>query len=839
MKKQFLLLLTSFILFLLCLQSLLFSSDANKDHTIPLDERPSVEGEWGYRPANDFISGVNPPSFTWCPMKNITQWELTVREIDTNRIIYHRDEIDLSTHTPSVVFSSGKKLAWKYRGRDEKGRNSVWSQERNFMISPTAQTFPLPPRSELMSRIPKEHPRLFVRPELIEKYRLLARTTDHQEYEELVKQCDSILRNPPSTREPSKYPDHIKRGDEEWRVLWWGNREYTIKALDSAATLAFVWNIDGNRAYAEMARKILLDCAKWDPIGSTGFRYNDEAGMPYNYHFSRTYTFLHSFLTEEEREICRRIMAIRGEEMFRHLFIRKSQFWTPYESHANRAWHFLAEIGIAFYNEIPDAEKWIWYSINVFYSCYPVWSDDDGGWHEGVSYWQSYIWRVLYWTDIMKTTFRLNAFEKPYFSQVGYYAMYLMPPGRIGGGFGDLCNTTAASSLAPLLNVLALQAKNPYWAWYAEQITQRKPRITYFDFIRKSEEKISVKSPESLPTSRVFQGTGQVMMNTNLKDAKDNVQLLFKSSPFGGWSHGYDASNSFYFSAWNENLLINTGRRDIYGSEHHKYWMWSTRSVNGITVNGQGQYLHSLLAKGSILHFESNADYDYVVGQADEAYPAPINTEKKVDLMQYPREKALDSFTRSIIFFKKQSFFLVYDQLKAPVPSTFEYWLHAINPFQPTEVYFPKWESRTAKDRTVSKIWNSADLGTEEFLHQLKPVSDQHHIATRVDKVACSINMLLPENLTIVQTNQYDPNPRARIKTREYHLTFSTTEKSMDMTFLTAIQAWKVEEHQKVPAPIVHYSRLDNGLKVNIEFADGSKQTFVFLDVRDFEKSKL
>ena len=91
----------------------------------------------------------------------------------------------------------------------------------------------------------------------------------------------------------------MKRGSPEWKKLWWGNRTYTIAALDGAATLAFTRLLGGKEEYGQLAKRILLDCAEWDPQGATGYRYNDEAGMPYAYYFSRTYTFVHDLLTEE------------------------------------------------------------------------------------------------------------------------------------------------------------------------------------------------------------------------------------------------------------------------------------------------------------------------------------------------------------------------------------------------------------------------------------------------------------------------------------------------------------------------------------------------------------
>ena len=357
---------------------------------------------------------------------------------------------------------------WRYRGIDEDGNLSNWSRPRTFTVPERAAAMPMPPRDELLARIPKSHPRLFVRPEDMPELRKLAQGPMKSQFEQLVASSEQLLNNPPPTAEPKKYPAEMKNGSQEWKALWWGNRTYTIAALDGAATLAFTRLLGGKEEYGQLAKRILLDCAKWDPHGATGYRYNDEAGMPYAYYFSRTYTFVHDLLTPEEREICRRVMKVRGEEMYHHLC--PGHLWQPYSSHSNRAWHFLGEVGVAFLGEIEGADDWVWFAMNVFYNVYPVWSDDDGGWHEGVSYWSSYIGRFTWWADVMRAAIGINAFDKPYFAKVGYYPMYLMPPGKVGGGFGDGASRTRAANVVPLMSQLAAQAGNGHWQWYVEQM---------------------------------------------------------------------------------------------------------------------------------------------------------------------------------------------------------------------------------------------------------------------------------------------------------------------------------------------------------------------------------
>ena len=791
---------------------------------IPLDESPVRPGEWGYRPTDGQTVSTTPPSFVWRPMRNIVRWELVVQGSAKQEVVYRIDDWTFNAHTPPTVLSPGK-YTWKYRGFDKDGKPTNWSQTRTFEVPDTAQPMPLVEKDELLKRIPLTHPRIFIRPEGMERLRQLAKNEMNAEYKELAKRCDNLLRNPPDSTEPPRYTDD-KRTESELDI-WWGNRLRTINVLENAALLAFVGNLDGNEQYAELAKRLLMDALSWDPKGATGFRYNDEAGMPYNYHFSRTYTFLHSRLTDEEKERCRAVMKIRGEEMYKHLCPK--QFWTPYDSHANRAWHFLGEVGLAFYGEIPEAADWVWFAMNEFYATYPVWCDDDGGWHEGLMYWQSYQIRFCWWADAMKAAFGINAFDKPYYAQIGFYPLYKTPPGRVGVQFGDGCNNVRSSFYLELIDIVAMQSGNPYWRWFVDAHKDFKPPANYYTFIRKAamldRKPMEAKGPTDLPTARWFHGTGQTVMNTNLLDGTDNVQVLFKSAPapFGAYSHGHDAQNSFIFSAWNEDLLIKAGHYDYYASPHHKQWTWSTRSTNNITVDDIGQLPRSLEAVGRIVQFENQPDYDIVVGDAAEGYRAEKNNP------DYPDGKVLEQYRRSIVFFKP-NLLIVYDRLKAVREATFGYWLHAKKPIQPLECWFPDGKSAT-NDKLfadwIKKKFEKTPITDPEAVELIVPLKELRNLGVRVDKVACRLDVLIPEKLEITQTNQYDPNPQPKIKVRDWHVVAKTPVKKADAEFLLIVRPWKVAETETVPKTDVSWKRDGNELVLDA-VVDGTVRTIRF-----------
>ncbi len=736
---------------------------------IALDERPAGERDWGYRLAEGSVAATNPPSFSWRPQRGIASWEVQcTRAEGFDEPDYAAEGIEWNVHCPPRTLPPGE-YRWRYRGTTADGAKTAWSRTRQFSVPADAAAMHMPPRDQLLGRVPREHPRLFVRPEQLPELRRLAAGEMRDRFARLVAQCERLLNDPPPTAEPPAYPPGTERLSEAWREIWWGNRVYTINALESAATLAFTRLLGGREEYGQLARRILLDCAEWDPTGATGYRYNDEAGMPYAYHFSRTYTFVYDLLSEEERERCRQVMKVRGDEMFRHLCPR--HLWQPYGSHSNRAWHFLGEVGIAFLDEIDEADDWAWFAANVFYNAYPVWADDDGGWHEGVGYWNSYIARFTWWADVMRTAMEVDVFRKPYFSQAGYYAMYLMPPGKVGGGFGDLCAPRRSRQFVPLMTQLAAQSGNGHWQWWVEQNGGPVAAGGYIGFLRGALPDVEPTAPDDLPSSRLFRGTGQAYLNTSIVDANESVQVNFKSSPFGTQSHGYEANNSFLLWAYGQRLLVRSGYRDSWGSDHHRNWMWSTRSVNNITVGGRGQLTHSAATRGRIVDFRTTPHIDAVVGEAGEAY----RTKVEID----PDDLLLDRFTRTVLFVKPD-LIVIYDQLAAREPSSFEYWLHATEPFDDAE---------------------PAD------------------IRLRVGEVGCRIGLLAPGNLSLTQTDQYDPNPRPRVKLREWHLTAATSDKRRTVEFVAVYRPYRIEGAEPEMPKL---ERSEGGYALRTAVADGT-----------------
>ncbi|MDX9982168.1 MAG: DUF4962 domain-containing protein, partial [Lentisphaeria bacterium] len=625
------------------------------------DERPAGDEEWGFRPAEGETPDANPPAFVWRPQRGAVRYTLEVaREADFARIVYEAEIPEFTAHCPPRLFEPGEHW-WRVRFANAEGGISPWCSSRRFTVTAEAPAFPLPDRAALFARVPAGHPRLFLRPEELPRLRELAQGPLRENYAALVARCDRLLAAPLPTGDYTKYPEGMKTLSAEWGKMWRGARPYVERPLDGAADLALVWLLGGDEKYGQAARRLLLEVAEWDPVGATGYRYNDEAGMRYAYGFSRAYTLIHGLLTEAERERCRAVMRIRGQEMYDHLHKQRWHLWNPYSSHPNRAYHFLGEIGLAFHGEIPEAEDWAWFAVNVFQNVYPVWNDADGGWHEGVGYWQGYMILVTWWIDIMRATLDHDGYRKPFFSRAGLFPIYAQPPNVPRICFGDTTGVRRPAEVRALLTQFVQATGNPYWADYLERLGGPVSARDAVGFIRAARSldrpPVEPQSIAKLPPSRLFAGTGLAYLHTDLTDSRRDVQVSFKSSPFGSVSHGNEAQNSFELYAYGDALLARSGTREIHGSEHHRNWTWQTHSCNAVTLDGRGQIPHSAAARGRIRDFVSVAGFDYVVGDAAEAYPTA-----RAD--------------RHLVF-AKPDLLVVFDDLETAVPGPVQLHLHS------------------------------------------------------------------------------------------------------------------------------------------------------------------
>lgn len=706
-----------------------------------LEEVVVQPGQWGIRPIDGMPAQTTPPSFVWQPQAGISMWELEVINAD-GEVIYTFADNPLTAHRPSRVFTPGS-YTWHYRGKDNSGRTTPWSPTRTFHIEEDTHPFALPTKAELLARIPTGHPRLFLTPDNIDAWRQRVRGDQAESYAGIRESVGQWLEKRPDTREPAPFAPDEKIYSAPWYKRWQSNTRVTREAATAAYLMGFVAQMENDDTIAAAGVSIFNDLIRWDPKGSTSWAQSSEASYAYLYGLARAYTLLYPWLGEEDRALAQEHLRERTNVYYQRMLAR-NHLWAPFGSHENRIWHFIGEAALALHGEVPEADDWLWFAMNVFANVYPVWGAQDGGWHEGTAYHASYMHRFFWWVVIMKEALDINAFESlPFFRNAGDFVIYTMPPNKTDGGLGDQAELSKANTMwnYRLLRNIANLGGNGYYQGYAEKIRQQlgdtATAISDLPLLfLEAYPMIPAKDFTQLPTSKVFRDTGQVVFNSTLEDATQSVQVQFKASEFyGSFSHGYEANNTFLVWAYGKRMLIKTGFRDSFGSDHHKHWMWSTRSTNNITLGGKGQFPRSMLARATLVDSLLEKSIDAAASEASQAYFQEIG-----------KPSLLERYTRALVFIKPATLVVV-DYLRATSPQSFEYWLHAQKAFK---------------------------------------IEDGNRLLLDNDGVTMDARLLAPQPLALRQTDQYDPNPHDHITLREWHLTATTGQPQKAVRFIAA-----------------------------------------------------
>jgi len=756
------------VLLLVCLLSL------GASRAPQISNRPARPDEWGYRPADGAPVRLNPPSLTWIHENDAVAYAVQWARQANFAMASTVTNVPWPTYTHHTPLAQGSYF-WRYRFKTKTGAESDWSIARKFTVTRDAVAFPMPTPAQQRQLVPQKHPRLFLRPDDLPRLRELAAGKEAKTFAKLRAEADRLIRVGP-TPEPKEMGSARDKENDQAVKYWWPNREQCDRATKEAETLAFVYLISQDRKYGEAARKWVLHLASWNPDGPTNFKLNCEAGKAMLYRPARAYDWAWDMFTPEERVKVRAAWQRRVSDAWESGEVRRGvgHLNQPYNSHGNRIWHKIAEVAIAFLDEIPEAPTWLDYAVNKFYACYPVWADDDGGWHEGVSYWAGYQTKAVWWLQVAKSALGIDGLKKPFFAQVGDYPLYVAPPGSPNSGFGDLSYRSPSSGIGGFMEYhQRMRGQQPgghaaYWRWWTEQWKMSgEGGVLGFLYDANLPPLPTAKAPTDLPQSKVFHGIGVASLHTTLLNAKDDVHFLFKSSPFGSQSHGHNPQNTFQLNAYGEALLTACVYRDLHGSKFHYNWVHETVAQNGVLVNGVGQEKHKATPQGKIIAEQFTPGFDYICGDGTAAYG-----------------NRLTRTLRHVAFVKGgQPFIVLYDELAAKEPSTFQFMLHALKEF-------------TVDEKSIQ-------------------------ISVEQPKAGVTVKYLAPVPLAFRQWDGFTPKPKKEFPT-QWHVEAGTQDKRAGIGVLTVIVPYRAGQRREWTA-----ERFENANVITARVTGGGKPVLV------------
>ncbi len=698
-----------------------------------LDRDPAPD-EVDYSPEDGEEAAINPPAFIWLPVDGVDGYVLqyapggdwnhaqAVTVTDWERTVY----------VPHETLETGD-WAWRYGIETDAGL--IFSSERNFSLDAEAADFPFPRIEEVIASIPDVHPRIYYHRDEIEEVREKVRTDE--EYQRLtagiINNAENRIGEELYPEPPYLPPSGVERGRaavEIFRTM----RPFTA----GMETSAHAYILTGDERFGEEAKRRLLHFMTWDTEGPTSVFSFTEPAMDIAWRGPRTFSWIHDLLTEEERELCVRILGRRIEQI-NEMHRRRPFEARPYASHPGRMIGFAVEGAIALAHEVPEAQDWLEYTLRLMWSVYPAWGNPDGGWAEGPSYWRSYISRLMPVVQLLEDI-DVPYTSHPFIQNTGWFGMYTLPPGGRMRAFGDSASGSVGRGDGELVYRLSTLTRNPYWRWYAEQLDAgpgtAAGMLSFYD------PTLEAKPPLDIPQARDFPYIGVAAMHSNMAQPAENIYLLMRSSPYGAVSHSFADQNSFVLGAYGEALAISSGYYQVYGSPHHREWVWETRAHNSILVDGEGQMTRTPLSRGRLAAFDDTDEYTYTVGDATEAYGG-----------------RLDRFLRRILFIRP-NVFVICDELAAPEPSTYQWLLHARN-----------------------------EMELDEAAQQVAISSGEARMLTR---------FLTPEDLSFDQQTGWDPPPE-RESPDQFHFTADTVEPASEALFLSVVDVYREGDEDRIP----------------------------------------
>ncbi len=526
---------------------------------------------------------------------------------------------------------------------------------------------------KISPQIPTSHPRLLFPKADLERFRAFYQGMKKEGvYPEIVNQAIEELSGKAPEGEPQKpNPGPMNAvSAKQWEKAF----QLAFKCGATAQRYAFSYLLTDDPKYAKEAAKWLLHIAAWDIKGGIDYDINDEAFIQHLSPMIFAYDWAYHGLSNEERAIIEKAIKVRMEILYpkivRYFSILEKTPLDSAESHAMRFISTLGIGGVALHGHSDSAATHVAWAYAYYSRYFPVWGGDDGGYSEGLNYWDRGQSQHARFIDVMAALGFKEMVQRPYYRNNGYFAFYQAP--FVCANFGDKAQIFRPDETTILnLEKYALLFEDPYLMKYQQlnfiSYPQSVQYYTYslfdsfYQLFGRSGKKIKTKEFSELPRSRVFRDVGWVAFHTRLGNPFEDVMLNFKCSPFGAKSHSFADQNSFVMTAYGAPLAISSGYREWYGSPHHFKWTKQTVSKNAILFDGQGQDVKKMGDDIGITRFVTTSRFDSATGDATAAYGDDLGILKSL---------------RHIVHVACQ-YFLIVDELKSSKAMNHQWLLHA------------------------------------------------------------------------------------------------------------------------------------------------------------------
>jgi len=403
----------------------------------------------------------------------------------------------------------------------------------------------------------------------------------------------------------------LDAGTVEYKIVGPRLLTQSRRCLDRVYTLALAYRIDGDRRFAERARKELFAAAEfpdWNPS-----HFLDTAEM--SHAFAIGYDWLHAFLSAEDRARIRTALVSKGLKAAEPIYAKGS--WWPRVTHN---WNQVCNGGIgigalAVADEEPALASSLLASALESIPRALASYAPDGGWNEGPGYWHYATSYTVYFLASLETAlgkdFGLCAM--PGVAETGLFWIHAVSPVDKLFNYAD-CGEGAGTASEMLW--LARRFRQPILAWQERTRVRTPVPLDLVWYTPDGEGPISSK----LPRDAFYRGIDVVFLRGAWED-RDATYVGFKGGDNRA-NHSHLDLGTFVLDALGERWALDLGADDYnmpgyFGKERWTYYRLRTEGHNVIAIDDQNQ---DPAAKAPIVAFASTPDRAHAVADVSKAY---------------------------------------------------------------------------------------------------------------------------------------------------------------------------------------------------------------------------
>jgi hypothetical protein len=660
----------------------LLTANENKTEKLP----GTLYEEWRITPAPNSGKSVsvNPPALLWPSEKKMHNKNVMYRVYLSKDPSFPEGKTFVGEKQKFCLFNSHKKLEpgvwyWKYDIIEQDKTHSPGTY--SFVVKPETTVFETPLFKDFLAQISKNHPRVMNQGRDIELIRKKA--PNHLLYKEILLMGEKALKA------------EIYRGPvtDKNEAIAKALTKKTGNEVDRYLNLLEAYVLSGNKAMLNALierTNVLLTWPTNDLLGS-------EVLMSLAKGYDILFDDLDSKMKDSMLKIIGRQIDIGLSDWPGNIEARQveNHFWQ-----VALCGNFTASL--ATLHDLKSSIKMLEYTYELFIARFPNLATQEGGWAEGIGYFGVNKSAIVDMAVLLKKVGGVDVFKMNWYKNLADYFTYFAPVnGRISG-FGDMHDRVGSGNVGHAMMLVvgmenqddkalfrlstlmkAKRTDTESEEWIDKELRQIEPWYQIVNDINFDRNKIL--PPKKMESAKVFYGTGEAAMHTDVLNSGDNTAVYFRSSPFGAKGHMHANQNCFNISRKGEPLFYSSGYYTTFADPHSLTSYRHTRAHNGILVNGFGQsFGHE--GYGWIKRFINGAQLSYVCGDATMAYRPMVDEQflelnSKNNIQQTPEfgfgDAKLKLFERHMIFVHPATL-IVYDVLESEEPAEWSFLLHSM-----------------------------------------------------------------------------------------------------------------------------------------------------------------